>query len=70
MEYNKFMATLINVNRHIRDPRTRRAMLVRGALDSSVFEGAQGLKSRIDRQRPARFTARFIASSKKRARCR
>lgn len=38
------MASLLQTNVYLRNPRKRRAMLQRNALDSSVIEGARGLK--------------------------
>ncbi len=53
------MASLLETNPYLRDPETRRRMLERNALDSSAFEGAQGLKPRDPQQSAApRDTAR------------
>ncbi len=38
------MASLIETNPYLRDPETRQQMLEENAYQSSVFEGAQGLK--------------------------
>ena len=40
------MASLAETNPYLRDPKTRRRLLEEDALDSSVFEGARGLKAR------------------------
>lgn len=38
------MASLAETNPYMRDPEMRRRLLEEDALDSSVFEGARGLK--------------------------
>jgi hypothetical protein len=49
------MASLAETNPYIRDPERRRRLLEENALDSSVFEGARGLKAALQPQfRPHR----------------
>ena len=43
MWYNNSMATLIETNPYLRDPRVRRRWLEENARGSSIFEGARGL---------------------------
>lgn len=39
------MAPLTQTNPYLRDPEKRMKMLVRNAIDSCTFEGAQGLRT-------------------------
>lgn len=41
------MATLAEQNPYLRDPEARRRMLEEDARQSSIFEGARGLKSPV-----------------------
>jgi hypothetical protein len=59
------MASLAETNPYLRDPEARRRMLEEDALDSSVFEGARGLKPRSSYTGPRK--RRSIASRKKSA---
>jgi hypothetical protein len=56
------MASLIHTNAYLKSPLLRERMLVRNVFESSVFEGARGLRV----GRPARVL-RTKASAKKRA---
>lgn len=60
------MTSLLQTNPYLRSTTARDAMLVRNAVESSVFEGARGLKTtgKPLRQRAA-ATARVRASAKK-----
>lgn len=44
------MESLAKTNPHLRDPQNRRMLLLRNAVDSSVFEGATGLVEPDDDQ--------------------
>jgi hypothetical protein len=57
------MASLAETNPYIRDPEMRRRLLEEDALDSSVFEGARGLKP--SSAHPETDKRRSIASRKK-----
>jgi hypothetical protein len=57
------MASLAETNPYIRDPETRRRLLEEDALDSSVFEGARGLKPSSAQTEPGK--RRSIASRRK-----
>ena len=39
--------TLVHANHYLRDPETRHRLIAENAWQSSVFEGAQGLKLKI-----------------------
>lgn len=58
------MEPLAKTNLYIRDPEERRRRIEDAAYESSVFEGATGLR----RPKHQPFKARSIASRKKRAR--
>jgi hypothetical protein len=60
------MASLAETNPYMRDPEMRRRMLEEDALDSSVFEGARGLKPLAPHKKPHK--RRSIASRKQPAR--
>jgi hypothetical protein len=60
------MASLAETNPYLRDPEMRRRMLEEDALDSSVFEGARGLKPLAPLKET--YKRRCIASKKKPAR--
>jgi hypothetical protein len=59
------MKALIETNRYMRDPATRRRWLEENARDSSAFEGARGLSG--DQPRPCSRKRRSTASRKKSA---
>ncbi len=63
------MASLIETNPYLRDPRARRQMIAENVYDSSVFEGAVGLPDPRRKRKPRRpaLRRRKTASSKKRA---
>ncbi len=62
------MASLIETNPYLRDPRRRREMIAEDVYDSSVFEGAVGLpKPRPKRQPQRPASRRKMAATKKRA---
>ena len=58
------MRPLIETNSYLRDPEARRRMLEEDVYQSSVFEGARGLK-KPEPQKPSR-KRRSTASAKKR----
>ena len=59
------MASLAETNPYIRDPEMRRRLLEEDALDSSVFEGARGLKPSSAQNPPDK--RRSMASRKRSA---
>ena len=42
--YNRAMKTLVETNQYLRDENRRRRMIAENVFDSSVFEGASGLR--------------------------
>ena len=57
------MALLIHSNKYLRDPVKRRRMLEQSAYESSVLEGARGLKRRGQSSTPSK--RRKTASTKR-----
>jgi hypothetical protein len=58
------MPALSITNPYLRDPKTRQRMIERSARESSIFEGARGLKPVVDVQKIVR-KPRSRASTKK-----